>query len=122
MLAYKAYKAKNGPAPSYLKALVTPCTTPHSLRSANTARLVPSSLRVKANSNTSASAPGTYFAISPDLDEDIMLSSSDSEELDEGNKEKTAFELPPHSVVFVKFLEVITCAVAKLSLVWHDEG
>ncbi|KAK3545176.1 hypothetical protein QTP70_001775 [Hemibagrus guttatus] len=39
--------AKNGPAPSYLKALVTPRTAPRSLRSASTARLVPPSLREK---------------------------------------------------------------------------
>ncbi|KAK3521503.1 hypothetical protein QTP70_007968 [Hemibagrus guttatus] len=43
-----AYKAKNGPAPSYLKALVTPRTAPRSLRSTSTARLVPPSLREKA--------------------------------------------------------------------------
>ncbi|KAK3557277.1 hypothetical protein QTP70_026263, partial [Hemibagrus guttatus] len=43
-----AYKAKNGLAPSYLKALVTPHIAPHSLRSASTARLVPPYLRVKA--------------------------------------------------------------------------
>ncbi|KAK3543978.1 hypothetical protein QTP70_032738 [Hemibagrus guttatus] len=42
-----AYKAKNGPAPSYLKALVTPHTAPRSLRSTSTARLVPPSLREK---------------------------------------------------------------------------
>ncbi|KAK3568489.1 hypothetical protein QTP86_008542 [Hemibagrus guttatus] len=42
-----AYKAKNGPAPSYLKALVTPHTVPRSLRSASTARLVPPSVREK---------------------------------------------------------------------------
>ncbi|KAK3562041.1 hypothetical protein QTP86_025226, partial [Hemibagrus guttatus] len=42
-----AYKAKNGPAPSYLKALITPRTAPHSLRSTSTARLVPPSLREK---------------------------------------------------------------------------
>ncbi|KAK3572271.1 hypothetical protein QTP86_029688 [Hemibagrus guttatus] len=42
-----AYKAKNGPAPSYLKALITPRTAPRSLRSTSTARLVPPSLRVK---------------------------------------------------------------------------
>ncbi|KAK3546357.1 hypothetical protein QTP70_025772, partial [Hemibagrus guttatus] len=41
-----AYKAKNGPAPSYLKALVTPRTAPRSLRSTSTARLVPPSLRI----------------------------------------------------------------------------
>ncbi|KAK3549137.1 hypothetical protein QTP70_033346 [Hemibagrus guttatus] len=41
------YKAKNGPAPSYLKALVTPRTAPRSLRSTSTARLVPPSLREK---------------------------------------------------------------------------
>ncbi|KAK3535077.1 hypothetical protein QTP70_003027 [Hemibagrus guttatus] len=39
--------AKNGPAPSYLKALVTPRTAPGSLRSTSTARLVPPSLREK---------------------------------------------------------------------------
>ncbi|KAK3514301.1 hypothetical protein QTP70_012909 [Hemibagrus guttatus] len=32
-----AYKAKNGPAPSYLKALITPRTAPRSLRSTSTA-------------------------------------------------------------------------------------
>ncbi|KAK3568017.1 hypothetical protein QTP86_028608, partial [Hemibagrus guttatus] len=42
-----AYKVKNGPAPSYLKALVTPRTAPRSLRSTSTARLVLPSLRVK---------------------------------------------------------------------------
>ncbi|KAK3561680.1 hypothetical protein QTP86_012563 [Hemibagrus guttatus] len=43
-----AYKAKNGPTPSYLKALITPRTAPRSLRSTSTARLVPPSLREKA--------------------------------------------------------------------------
>ncbi|KAK3549074.1 hypothetical protein QTP70_030376 [Hemibagrus guttatus] len=42
-----AYKAKNGPMPSYLKALITPRTAPRSLRSTSTARLVPPSLREK---------------------------------------------------------------------------
>ncbi|KAK3538365.1 hypothetical protein QTP86_000558 [Hemibagrus guttatus] len=42
-----AYKAKNGPTPSYLKTLVTSRTAPRSLRSASTARLVPPSLREK---------------------------------------------------------------------------
>ncbi|KAK3525562.1 hypothetical protein QTP70_000161 [Hemibagrus guttatus] len=42
-----AYKAKNGPAPSYLKALITSRTAPRSLRSTSTARLVPPSLREK---------------------------------------------------------------------------
>ncbi|KAK3533410.1 hypothetical protein QTP70_019490, partial [Hemibagrus guttatus] len=42
-----AYKAKNGPAPSYLKALVTPRTAPRSLRSTCTAQLVSPSLREK---------------------------------------------------------------------------
>ncbi|KAK3528007.1 hypothetical protein QTP86_013117 [Hemibagrus guttatus] len=42
-----AYKAKNGPAPSYLKAPITPRTAPRSLRSTSTARLVPPSLREK---------------------------------------------------------------------------
>ncbi|KAK3526926.1 hypothetical protein QTP86_004727 [Hemibagrus guttatus] len=44
-----AYKAKNGPAPSYLKALVTPRTAPRSLRSTSTARLVPPSFREKGH-------------------------------------------------------------------------
>ncbi|KAK3564743.1 hypothetical protein QTP86_024963 [Hemibagrus guttatus] len=42
-----AYKAKNGPVPSYLKALITSRTAPRSLRSTSTARLVPPSLREK---------------------------------------------------------------------------
>ncbi|KAK3547966.1 hypothetical protein QTP70_001632 [Hemibagrus guttatus] len=44
-----AYKAKNGSAPSYFKALVTPRTAPRSLRSTSTARLVPPSLREKVS-------------------------------------------------------------------------
>ncbi|KAK3531957.1 hypothetical protein QTP86_002245 [Hemibagrus guttatus] len=47
-----AYKAKNGPAPSYLKALVTSRTAPRLLRSTSTARLVPPSLREKVKSQT----------------------------------------------------------------------
>ncbi|KAK3521303.1 hypothetical protein QTP70_003146 [Hemibagrus guttatus] len=39
--------AKNGPVPSYLKALDTPRTAPRSLRSTSTARLVRPSLREK---------------------------------------------------------------------------
>ncbi|XP_053098009.1 uncharacterized protein LOC128321673 [Pangasianodon hypophthalmus] len=42
-----AYKAKNRPAPTYLKALITPRAPPRSLRSSSTARLVPPSLRVQ---------------------------------------------------------------------------
>ncbi|KAK3541710.1 hypothetical protein QTP86_002134 [Hemibagrus guttatus] len=45
--------AKNGPAPSYLKALVTPRTAPRSLRSTSTARLVPPSLREKESDSGS---------------------------------------------------------------------
>ncbi|KAK3573356.1 hypothetical protein QTP86_024129 [Hemibagrus guttatus] len=45
-----AYKAKNGPAPSYLKALVTSHNAPRLLRSTSTARLVPPSLREKGSS------------------------------------------------------------------------
>ncbi|KAK3560369.1 hypothetical protein QTP86_006453 [Hemibagrus guttatus] len=42
------YKTKNGPAPSYLKALITPRTAPCSLhRSTSTARLVPPSIRIQ---------------------------------------------------------------------------
>ncbi|KAK3543389.1 hypothetical protein QTP70_018868 [Hemibagrus guttatus] len=42
-----AYKSENGPAPSYLKVLVTSRTAPRLLRSTSTARLVPPSLREK---------------------------------------------------------------------------
>ncbi|KAI5090329.1 hypothetical protein C0J45_19190, partial [Silurus meridionalis] len=42
-----AYKAKNGPAPSYLRDLITPCTAPRCLRSSSTARLVPPSFRIR---------------------------------------------------------------------------
>ncbi|KAK3568142.1 hypothetical protein QTP86_031382, partial [Hemibagrus guttatus] len=48
-----AHKAKNGPTPSYLKALVTPRTAPRSLKSTSTARLVPTSLRVRIESLSS---------------------------------------------------------------------
>ncbi|KAI5616229.1 hypothetical protein C0J50_24228, partial [Silurus asotus] len=41
------YKAKNGPAPSYLSDLITSRTAPHCLRSSSTARLVPPSLRMR---------------------------------------------------------------------------
>ncbi|KAK3537498.1 hypothetical protein QTP70_012127 [Hemibagrus guttatus] len=59
-----AYKAKNGPAPSYLKALITPRTAPRLLRSTSTARLVPPSLREKAISNINwfhLQQPQKYF-------------------------------------------------------------
>ncbi|KAF7695991.1 hypothetical protein C0J45_14256, partial [Silurus meridionalis] len=42
-----AYKAKNGPAPSYLRDLITSRTAPRCLRSSSTARLVPPSLRMR---------------------------------------------------------------------------
>ncbi|KAI5622218.1 hypothetical protein C0J50_18226 [Silurus asotus] len=42
-----AYKAKNGPAPSYLSDLITSRTAPRCLRSSSTARLVPPSLRLR---------------------------------------------------------------------------
>lgn len=38
-----------------------------------------------------------------------------------GNEDQKAVEFPPHSVVFKELLEVITHAIAKLSLVWPDE-
>ncbi|KAI5623657.1 hypothetical protein C0J50_16768, partial [Silurus asotus] len=41
-----AYKAKNGPAPSYLSDLITSRTAPRCLRFSSTARLVPPSLRM----------------------------------------------------------------------------
>ncbi|KAI5098564.1 centrosomal protein of 57 kDa [Silurus meridionalis] len=42
-----AYKAKNGPAPSYLSDLITSRTAPRCLRSSSTARLVPPSFRMR---------------------------------------------------------------------------
>ncbi|KAK3568178.1 hypothetical protein QTP86_034543 [Hemibagrus guttatus] len=57
-----ASKANNEPAPSYLKALITPGTAPRSLRSASTARLVPPSLRAQDSGTergASMSDPGT---------------------------------------------------------------
>ncbi|KAI5092956.1 hypothetical protein C0J45_17347 [Silurus meridionalis] len=42
-----AYKAKNGPAPSYLSDLIISYTAPRCLRSSSTARLVPLSLRMR---------------------------------------------------------------------------
>ncbi|KAK3539832.1 hypothetical protein QTP70_013351 [Hemibagrus guttatus] len=56
-----AYKAKNGPAPPYLKAIVTPPTATRSLRSTSTARLVPPSLREKDPSETDIVAPEPSF-------------------------------------------------------------
>ncbi|KAK3572751.1 hypothetical protein QTP86_007041 [Hemibagrus guttatus] len=53
-----AYKAKNGPAPSYLKALVTSRTAPRLLRSTSTARLVPPSLREKGTAGQFPARPG----------------------------------------------------------------
>ncbi|KAI5092953.1 gastrula zinc finger protein XlCGF28.1-like [Silurus meridionalis] len=44
-----AYKAKNGPAPSYLSDLITSRTAPRCLRSSSTARLVPTSLRMRVS-------------------------------------------------------------------------
>ncbi|KAI5617259.1 hypothetical protein C0J50_23204, partial [Silurus asotus] len=47
-----AYKAKNGPAPSYLSDLITSRTAPRCLRSSSTARLVPPSLRLRGKYNS----------------------------------------------------------------------
>lgn len=70
---------------------------------------------ISADSNASALALGAHFVISPDLDEDIMLPTMDSEKLYVVNKQQAAVKLPLHSVVFKEFLEVITQTVAKLS-------
>ncbi|KAI5629424.1 hypothetical protein C0J50_2356 [Silurus asotus] len=53
-----AYKAKNGPAPSYLSDLITSRTAPHCLRSSSTARLVPPSLRLRDTSQGCSSLAG----------------------------------------------------------------
>ncbi|KAF7711724.1 hypothetical protein C0J45_0695, partial [Silurus meridionalis] len=42
-----AYMAKNGPAPSYLRELITSHIAPRCLRSSSTARLVPPSLKMR---------------------------------------------------------------------------
>ncbi|GAA6107051.1 isocitrate dehydrogenase [NADP] cytoplasmic isoform X1, partial [Tachysurus ichikawai] len=42
-------QSKHGPAPSYLKALITPRTAPRTLRSTSSARLVPPSLRLRGS-------------------------------------------------------------------------
>ncbi|KAI5617378.1 hypothetical protein C0J50_22930, partial [Silurus asotus] len=47
-----AYKAKNGPALSYLSDLITSRTAPRCLRSSSTARLVPPSLRLRGKYNS----------------------------------------------------------------------
>ncbi|KAI5607867.1 hypothetical protein C0J50_12385, partial [Silurus asotus] len=47
-----AYKAKNGPAPSYLSDLITSRTAPRCLRSSSTARLIPPSLRMRGKYNS----------------------------------------------------------------------
>ncbi|KAK3511532.1 hypothetical protein QTP70_009323 [Hemibagrus guttatus] len=81
-----AYKANNGPAPSYLKALVTPRTAPHSLRSTSTARLVAPSLREKVleelitiSSTTSSATIITFRVLEFEqvvvLEEKIIMSS-----------------------------------------------
>ncbi|KAK3517526.1 hypothetical protein QTP70_012612 [Hemibagrus guttatus] len=65
-----AYKVKNGPAPSYLKALITPRTAPRSLRSTSTARLVPPSLREKKAEHFQKST-FTMFEIFPTIIQNI---------------------------------------------------
>lgn len=59
---------------------------------------------------------GACFAISSDPNEELLLSTTvDSEELNLGNEAQAAVELPPHSVVLEKLLEVITHAIANLA-------
>lgn len=50
-----------------------------------------------ADSYTSDSVPEACFVIFSDLDEDVMLSALNSEELHMGKKEQAAVELPPYS-------------------------
>ncbi|KAK3529935.1 hypothetical protein QTP86_009327 [Hemibagrus guttatus] len=72
-----AYKAKNGPAPSYLKALVTSRTAPRLLRSTSTARLVPPSLREK-DGNMEIMATGDEEPQAMMLDSSIDTSTDSS--------------------------------------------
>ncbi|KAF7704299.1 hypothetical protein C0J45_7597, partial [Silurus meridionalis] len=63
-----AYKAKNGPAPSYLRDLITSHTAPRCLRSSSTARLVPPSLRMRGTSRLfSVLAPRWWNELSLDV-------------------------------------------------------
>lgn len=65
-----------------------------------------------ADNNTSALTLGARIAFSSNLDDDIMLNCI---EMDVDNKEQAATEMPPHSVVLKKILEMIKHVVAKLS-------
>ncbi|KAK3528909.1 hypothetical protein QTP70_012870 [Hemibagrus guttatus] len=152
-----AYKAKNGPAPSYLKALVTSRTAPRLLRSTSTARLVPPSLREKGPTSTEsawrlrswgsrmklaeaeqetgpafslvlspdsdihAPASGARTAISLNLEVEIFLSASGSEEFDMGDEGNPSVNLPPQPVAFGELLDVIMPAVGKLNLDWPQQ-
>lgn len=88
--------------------------------------VIPFLLSSVANSDFPTLAPGAHFVISfyPNeeslvfiyLDEDMMLPIWDSAEFDVSNKEQVAVRLSPHFVMSEKLLEVITCAVDKLSL------
>ncbi|KAK3551897.1 hypothetical protein QTP70_031559 [Hemibagrus guttatus] len=75
-----AYKAKNGPAPSYLKALVTSRTAPRLLRSTSTAQLVPPSLREKEQHYSPdtplSTSTGRKYSVSPALSSWVSTSLS----------------------------------------------
>ncbi|KAK3543099.1 hypothetical protein QTP70_010645 [Hemibagrus guttatus] len=80
-----AYKAKNGPAPSYIKALVTSRTAPRLLRFTSTARLVPPSLREKGQTGEfnvevglhqgSALSPFLFAMVMDQLSEEVRQES-----------------------------------------------
>lgn len=58
------------------------------------------SLVLSPDSDTPSPALRAHTVISLDLNKDIMLSASGSEELDVGDEEQMSAELPPQSVPF----------------------
>ncbi|KAK3526049.1 hypothetical protein QTP70_012887 [Hemibagrus guttatus] len=87
-----AYKAKNGPAPSNLKTLVTPRTAPRSLRSTSTARLVPPSLREKGRYTSRL-----FSVLAPRRWNELPLSIRTAESL-------TVFKRQLKTYLFLKYL------------------
>ncbi|KAK3529926.1 hypothetical protein QTP86_009273 [Hemibagrus guttatus] len=90
-----AYKAKNGPAPSYLKALITPHTAPRSLRSTSTARLIPPSLREKGSYTSRL-----FSVLAPSWWNELPLGIRTAESL-------TIFKRQLKTYLFLKYLNIL---------------
>ncbi|KAK3554796.1 hypothetical protein QTP70_033490, partial [Hemibagrus guttatus] len=73
------------------------------------------------DSDIPASVSRARTVISPDPEEDILLSASGSEELEVGEEGHSSLDLPPQSVVFEELLNVLMQAVAKLNLNWPEK-